>query len=109
MATASIEVSGLDAERMAGQLQAALGVGLAPGERVSPVEMDRSADLVVAVIGLVFSGVSVAKTIWDWWDSRRSEGIRVSIVFDDGTHVELADLDRGRWEIELKRRATSSQ
>ena len=38
----------------------------APGDSVLPAELGRSADLVVAVIGLVFSGVGAAKTIWEW-------------------------------------------
>jgi pantothenate kinase len=109
MATASIEVSGLSAERLAGELHAALGAVLGPGEGVSRVEVSRSAELVVAVVGLVFSGVSAAKTVWDWWQSRRSEGVKVIIVFDDGTHVDLAGVDRGRLEIELERRATLAQ
>jgi hypothetical protein len=109
MATASIRLSGPNAEPMAGALHAALAKVLGPGEGVSPVELDRSADLVVAVIGLVFSGVGAAKTIWDWWQSRRSEGVRISIIFEDGAHVDLADGDLKRLEIELERRATSGR
>jgi hypothetical protein len=62
---------------------------------VSPVELDRSADLVVAVIGVVFAGVSTAKTVWDWWQSRRAAapGMRVRIAFADGVEVELAGVD----------------
>jgi hypothetical protein len=107
MATASIEVSGPSAERIAGELYAALGNVLAPGESVSPAEMNRAADLVVAVIGLVFNGVAAAKTIWDWWESRRSEGVKASILLDDGTRVDLAGVDCTRLEIELERRVKS--
>jgi hypothetical protein len=57
MATASIEVSGPNAERLAGELQAALVTAIQPGNSVSPVEVERSANLVIAIIGLVFSGV----------------------------------------------------
>jgi hypothetical protein len=56
MASASIRVSGPNAERVAAELHAALGKALGPGERVSPVELNRSAELVIAVIGLVFGG-----------------------------------------------------
>jgi hypothetical protein len=39
MASASIEVSGPDAERLAAELRAALAVAVQPGESVSPVEV----------------------------------------------------------------------
>jgi hypothetical protein len=51
MATASIEVSGPNAERLAGELRAALVTAVPPGGSVSPVEVERSADLVIAIIG----------------------------------------------------------
>jgi hypothetical protein len=103
MATASVEVSGPDAHGAARALVGELG----PGVSVSAVEVDRSADLVVAVIGLVFSGVAAAKTIWDWWTARRSEGVKVRIVFEDGTVVDLAAVDQKQLEIELERRTGS--
>jgi hypothetical protein len=105
MAAASIEVSGPDAERLAGELQAALAVAVSPGDSVSPVEVERSADLVVAIIGLVFSGVGAARTIWDWWHGRRPEGVKVTIVLDDGTQVDLPGVDQRQLEIVLGRRA----
>jgi hypothetical protein len=78
MATASVEVSGPNAERLAGELQAALVAAIQPGDNVSPVEVERSADLLIAIIGLVFSGVGTAKTIWDWWHARRWEGVNAT-------------------------------
>jgi hypothetical protein len=104
MATASIEVSGPNAERLAGELQAALVTAIPPGGSVSPVEVERSADLVIAIIGLAFSGVGAAKTIWDWWHSRRSEGVTVKILLDDGTQVDLSGVDQEQLEITLERR-----
>jgi hypothetical protein len=99
MAAASIEVSGPNAERLAGELQAALVTATKPGDSVSPVEVERSADLVIAIIGLVFSGVGAAKTIWDWWHARRPEGVKVKILLDDGTQVDLSGLDQKQLEI----------
>jgi hypothetical protein len=107
MATASIEVSGSDAERLAGELRAALAAAVQPGESVSPVEVERSAELVIAVIGLVFSGVGAAKTIWEWWRDRRSEGVKMRILLDDGTQVDLLGVDQTQLEIALERRAKS--
>jgi hypothetical protein len=107
MATASIRVSGPNAQRIAAQLRAALGKELGPGESVSPVELDRSAELLVAVIALVFSGVGAAKTIWDWWQDHKSQGVTVSVTLDDGTQVDLAGADLKRLEIELQRRTTT--
>jgi hypothetical protein len=40
------------------------------GNSVSPMEVEWPADLVIAVIGLVFSGVGTARTIWDWRHDR---------------------------------------
>ena len=107
MATASIEVSGPNAGRLAGELQAALASAVEPGDSVSPVEVERSAELVIAIIGLVFSGVGTARTIWDWWHARRSEGVTVKILLDDGTQVDLSGVDQKQLEIALGRRAAS--
>jgi hypothetical protein len=101
---ASVEVSGPDAERLTGELRAALVTAVQPGDSVSPVEVDRSADLVVATIGLVFSGVGTAKTIWDWWHGRRSAGVKVKILLDDGNQVDLSGVDQKQLEIILDRR-----
>ena len=106
MATASIEVSGPNAERLAGELQAALAAAVQPGDSVSPVEVERSAELVIAIIGLVFSGVGAARTIWDWWHARRPAGVKVKILLDDGTQVDLSGVDQKQLEIALDRRTT---
>jgi hypothetical protein len=105
--TASIEVAGPGAERLAQELQAALAGAVQPGGSVSPVEVDRSADLVIAIIGLVFSGVEAAKTIWDWWRNRRPEGVTVTILLDDGSRVDLSGVDQKRLEIVFDRRPPS--
>jgi hypothetical protein len=107
VATASIEVSGPDAERLAGELRAALATAIKPGDSVSPVEVERSAELVIAIIGLVFSGVGTARTIWDWWHDRRPGGVTVKILLDDGTQVDLSGVDQKQLEIVLDRRTTS--
>jgi hypothetical protein len=107
VAAASIEVSGPNAERLAGELQVALVRAIQPGDSVSPVEVERSADLVIAIIGLVFSGVGAARTIWDWWHGRRSGGVKVKILLDDGTQVDLSGVDQQQLEIVLDRRTPS--
>lgn len=109
MATASIELSGPDAERLARELRATLAAAAEPGDSVSPVEVDRSPELVIAVIGLVFSAVSTAKTLWDWWCARGSEGVTVKVLLADGTALDLAGVDQQRLEMELQRRAQSGQ
>jgi hypothetical protein len=106
MATASVEVSGPNADRLAGELQAALATAVQPGDSVSPVEVERSAELVIAIIGLVFSGVGAARTIWDWWHDRRPAGVKVRILLDDGTQVDLSGVDQKQLEIALDRRTT---
>ena len=107
MATASVEVSGPNAERLARELQAALVAAIQPGDSVSPVEVERSADLVIAIIGLAFSGVETARTIWDWWRGRRPEGVKVKILLDDDTQVDLSGVDLKQLEIALARRTPS--
>lgn len=106
MATASIEVSGPNAERLARELRAALVAAVQPGGSVSPVEVERSADLVIAIIGLVFSGVGTARTMWEWWHDRRSEGVKVKILLDDGTRVDLSGVDQEQLEIAFDRQTT---
>jgi hypothetical protein len=107
MATASIEVSGPDAERLARELQTALAATVQPQDSVSPVEVQRSPELVIAIIGLVFGGVDAAKTIWEWWRDRRSEGGKIRIPLEDGTQVDLSGVDQAQLEITLGRRAKS--
>ena len=104
MATASVEVSGPDAERLAGELRAALVAANESGSSVSHVEVQRSPELVIAIIGLVFSGVGTAKTMWDWWHSRRPGGVTVRILLDDGTQIDLSNVDQQQLEIAFAQR-----
>ena len=105
MGTATVEVSGTDAARWAAQLHAALAGNAGPGESVAPVEVQRSAELVIAVIGLVFAGVGTAKTIWDWWHSRRPEGVSVKVLFSDGTRLDVSTVSQGQLEITFQQTA----
>jgi hypothetical protein len=107
MAAASIEVSGPNAERLAGELRAALVTAIEPGGSVSLVEVERSVELVIAIVGLVFSGVGTARTIWDWWHAGRPAGVKVKILLDDGTQVDLSGVDQEQLEIALDRRTPS--
>ncbi|WP_140157970.1 hypothetical protein [Micromonospora sp. NBS 11-29] len=107
MGTATVEVSGADAVRWATDLRATLAATAQPGESVSPVEVQRSAELVTAVVGLVFAGVGTAKTIWDWWQARRPDGVTVTILLDDGTQLDVSRVDRGQLEITFQQ--TTSQ
>jgi hypothetical protein len=97
--TATLEVSGPDAARWAAELHAALAASAGPGESVLPVEVQRSAEMVIAVMGLVFAGVGTAKTIWDWWRSDRPEGATVKVLFSDGTRVDVSSVSREQLEI----------
>jgi hypothetical protein len=100
MGTATLEVSGAEAARAAAELRAALAANAGPGDSVSPVEVHRSAEMVVAVIGLVFAGVDTAKTIWDWWQSRRRpEGTTVKILLADGTQLDVSTVRQDQLEI----------
>jgi membrane-associated two-gene conflict system component 1 (EACC1) len=101
--TAALEVSGPDAQHWAAELHATLAKNAQPGDSVSPVEVERSAEMVVAVIGLVFAGVDTAKTLWDWWQSRRPEGATVKILLSDGTRLDLSTASHGQLEIVFRR------
>ncbi|WP_373293127.1 effector-associated constant component EACC1 [Micromonospora sonchi] len=92
-------MSGPNAARSAAELRAVLAANAGPGDEVSPVEVRRSAELVIAVIGLVFGGVGAAKTIWDWWHSRRPDGVAVTVLLSDGTRVELSNASSGELKI----------
>lgn len=108
MGTAALEVSGPDAAQWAAELHAALAANAQPGDSVSPVEVQRSAEMAIAVIGLVFAGVDAAKTIWDWWQSRRPGGATVKILLSDGTQIDLSNVSQGQLEI-VFRQAESQQ
>ena len=99
MGTAMVEVSGAQATQWAADLHAVLAAKARPGDSVSPVEVQKSAEMVVAEIGLVISGIDTAKTIWDWWDSRRRDEVQVTIVLSDGTRVNLSGVSQGQLEI----------
>jgi len=106
MISAVLEVSGVQAQECAAQLQAVLAGRARPGESVSAVEVQRDAGLVVAVIALVFAGVDTAKTIWDWWHERRPQGAAVTILLADGTRIEVSGIDQAQLE-SLVQRAVS--
>ena len=101
MVTASIEVSGPDAEALARELRAVMAGAVREGEIVSAVEVDRSPELVIAVIGLVFSGVSTAKTLGGWWQARCPKGVTVRILLPDGAQLNLAGIDHQQLEVVL--------
>ena len=103
MGTATVEVSGVLAAQRAAELHTVLAANAGRGERVSPVEVQRSAEAVIAVIALVFAGVDTAKTIWDWWHTRRPQGATVKILLGDGTQVDLSGISREQLESILQR------
>ena len=90
MGNATVEVSGPQAVSWAAELRAALVGAVGPGDSVSPVQVQRSAEMVVAVIGLVFSGVEVARRSRECGPP--PEGRRcVTVLLPDGTRIELAE------------------
>jgi hypothetical protein len=109
MGTATVEVSGAQATQWAAQLHAVLTANAQPGDIVSPVEVQRSAEMVIAVIGLVFAGVDTAKTIWDWWHSRRPEGVTVKILLSDGTRLNVSQVSHDQLEIVFQQDASQQR
>lgn len=108
----TVQVMGRDAQGQAEGLRRALVAGQQAGDRVGPVQVERSAELVMAVIGLAFSGVGTAKTIWDWWQARNDsgddDGVRVRVVFVDGESVELSSVDEAGLTVIVERRAAEA-
>jgi ferric-dicitrate binding protein FerR (iron transport regulator) len=102
MGSATVEVSGPQATGWATELRTALTAAAGPNDSVSPVQVQKSAEMVIAVIGLVFSGIEVAKTITEWWQSRRAQGAAVTVLLPDGTRIELADGSQARLEIAMR-------
>ena len=94
MVTATVEVSGVQAQSWAAELQTVLAGRVRPGESVSPVQVERDAGLTVAIIALVFAGVDTAKTIWDWWHEQRPAEAVVTILLADGTRIEVSGVGR---------------
>lgn len=106
MGVATVEVSGAQATQWAAELHAVLAANTAPGDSVSPVEVQRSAAVVIAVIGLVFSGIGTAKTLWEWWQARHKDAGTVTIVFSDGTRIALSDVSQQQLEIVFQQTGT---
>jgi hypothetical protein len=104
VASASIEVAGADAERLAADLHGVLEKAASRGDTVGAVEVERSAEVIVAIIGLIFSGVGTAKVIWDWWRASKTTDAKVTIHLDDGTRIELSGVDQKTLEAALGRR-----
>ncbi len=109
MVDAMVRVTGPKAGQVAGELRGRL----ASGGDVGAVEVEKSAELVIAVVSLAFSGVGTAKTIWDWWLSRKGDdgkgdGVAVRIVFGDGEQVDLSQVDGGQFETIIERRTSET-
>jgi hypothetical protein len=45
--------------------------------------------------------LQVAESIWDWWQSRRLSGNRVTIRTSEGRVIDLAGIDQKQLEIAL--------
>jgi hypothetical protein len=45
--------------------------------------------------------LQVAESIWDWWQSRRLSGNKVTIRTTKGRVIDLADIDQKQLEIAL--------
>jgi hypothetical protein len=107
MATASVEVSGQDAERLGESSRPHWWRQLSREAASRRSRWSRSADLVIAITGLVLSGAGTAKTILGWWHDRRPEGVSVTILLDDDTQDDFSGVDRRQLEIALARRTPS--
>ena len=110
MIDATVQVIGPSAQKRAEELRGQLADRKQAKEHVGPVDVERSPELVIAAIGLAFSGVGTAKTIWDWWKGHKDdtdtddEGISVRVVFADGDAVELSGLDGNQFNEIVRRR-----
>jgi hypothetical protein len=53
------------------------------------------------VTSTVQSGLQAAESIWDWWQSRRLSGNKVTIRTAGGSVIDLSDTDQKQLEIAL--------
>jgi len=91
MATASVEVSGPDAERLAGQLRAVLVTANESGQRLA------GRGGAVGRFGDCHYRTGIQR-------GGEPEGVKVRILLDDGTQVDLSDVDQQQLEIAFARR-----
>jgi hypothetical protein len=60
-----------------------------------------SATIVSVVTSLPQGDLQVAESIWDWWQSRRLSGNKVTIRTAGGSVIDLSDTDQKQLEIAL--------
>ena len=101
MTTAVIRIEGVDAAEAADALGIQLAASLGD-EAVAPVQVLRDG-AVVAVLGLLFAGISAADVVWGWWQARQSQGVSVRIETSDGASVELSNASRADLEALLEK------
>jgi hypothetical protein len=85
----TIQISGAKAAESASILRARL-VAQIGNDAVSEVQSHSTKGPdVVALLSLVFGGISAADILWKWWQARRDSGIEVRIETRDGDAVEI--------------------
>jgi hypothetical protein len=60
-----------------------------------------SATVVSVVTSAPQGDLQVAESIWDWWQSRRLSGNKVTIRTAKGSVIDLSDTDQKQLEITL--------
>ena len=106
MAEFTIEITGQTQDQFALELSTHLNssqgnvqVSIDYSERdLDPVN---SATIVSVVTSAPQGDLQVAESIWDWWESRRLSGNKVTIRTAKGRVIDLSGIDQKQLEIAL--------
>ena len=100
MGAIHIEISGQDAEGTASDLRAALLRSL-DSTMVSELDIEKSVDPLV-LMSVSFVGSQLATALWRWWDNRKPQTSRITIVFEDGERIELLETSQALLELRIE-------
>ncbi len=106
MAEFTIEITGENRDQLALELSVPLSSSrgnVQVSTEYSEEDQDpMSAVTTVSVVtSTVQSGLQAVESIWDWWQSRRLSGNKVTIQTAGGSVIDLSDTDQKQLEIAL--------
>jgi hypothetical protein len=106
MAEFTIEITGQTQDQFALELSTHLNSG--QGNMQASIDYSQrdldpvnSATIVSVVISAPQGDLQAAESIWDWWQSRRLSGNKVTIRTAGGSVIDLSDTDQKQLEIAL--------
>ena len=106
MAEFTIEITGENRDQLALELSVPLSSSqgnMQVSTKYSEEDQDplSTVTTISVVTSTVQSGLQAAESIWDWWQSRRLSGNKVTIRTAGGSVIDLSDTDQKQLEIAL--------